>query len=70
MKVTPAELRVLELAAEGLREKQIAAVLHYSTETVKSYGKQARRKLGARNTAHAVAIAYRAGLLELERKAA
>lgn len=70
MSLTPAELRVLAFAAQGWREKQTAAALHLNIETVKSYSKQARRKLGARNTAHAVAIAYRAGLLELEEKRA
>jgi DNA-binding CsgD family transcriptional regulator len=57
------ELSVLRLAAEGHTTQETASRLGIGFETVKAELAKARRRLGARNTAHAVAIAARRGLI-------
>ena len=57
------EVQVLALAAEGQTNQQMARVLFLSEDTVKSHLVNVRRKLRARNRAHAVAIAYQSGFL-------
>jgi DNA-binding NarL/FixJ family response regulator len=64
--VTQAELRVLELIAQGLTDKQIAERSNLSEFTVKSHVRNLFRKLPAKNRPHAVATAARRGLLTLE----
>lgn len=54
----------LQLAADGLTKDQIADELGISEGTVHEYLKRLRRRLHARNTAHAVAIALRLGVIE------
>jgi len=49
--LTPREQQVLELVVEGLPMKQIADRLGLSFETVHSYTKNLRAKLGVNNTA-------------------
>jgi DNA-binding NarL/FixJ family response regulator len=61
--LTQRELEVLGLAADGRSNKEIAAVLFVSVETVKSHLDNIYRKLGAQDRAHACAIAVRRGLL-------
>ena len=63
IRLTPTERKVMELAAEGLLVKQIAARLGLSPLTVKNHLARVRRRLGATDKAHAVATALRAGLL-------
>lgn len=63
IRLTPTERKVMELAAEGLLVKQIAARLGLSPLTVKNHLARIRRRLGATDKAHAVATALRAGLL-------
>ena len=62
-KLTEQELDVLWLCAEGLSDREIGDRLHYSPETVKTFGKRLRLRLGARNRTHAVALGFRLGLL-------
>jgi two-component system, NarL family, nitrate/nitrite response regulator NarL len=57
------ELDVLELVADGLGNKQIAAQLHVSEETVKTHLRRLMRKLGATSRAHAVAVGIRTELI-------
>jgi DNA-binding NarL/FixJ family response regulator len=57
------ELEVLELIAEGFSNRHIADRLCLSVETVKSHVRALLKKLGANSRAHAVAIAFREGLL-------
>lgn len=64
LNLAPSELRVMKLTAEGLTAGQIAEKSHLAPETVKQQQKNARRKLGARNTVHAVVIAMREGVIE------
>lgn len=59
------EVAVLTLAAGGNSNKQIAARLELSEETVKGHMKLAFAKLGAADRTHAVTIAAKRGLIEL-----
>ncbi|MBP2475925.1 DNA-binding NarL/FixJ family response regulator [Crossiella equi] len=57
------EFEVLRLIADGLTAKNIAHRLEVSEETVKTHVRRMLRKLDARDRAHAVALAFQAGLL-------
>lgn len=57
------ERELLELAAEGLTTGEIAARLHLSPNTVKTYWQRLYEKLGATDRASAMAEAIRRGLL-------
>ena len=69
-RITGTELRILELVAQGLTDKQIAEHEGLSEFTVKSHVRSLFRKLPAKNRPHAVATAVRNGVLPLERLAA
>jgi NarL family two-component system response regulator YdfI len=56
-------MEVLQLIADGLTTKRIAARLCLSVETVKSHLGVIYAKLGANSRAQAVAIGFRQGLL-------
>ena len=60
--VTPRELEVLELVAEGCTTAEIARALWITEDTVRTHIKRMLVRLGARTRAHAVAIAFREGL--------
>jgi DNA-binding NarL/FixJ family response regulator len=64
--LTSREFDILELIADGYENHEIAERLVISTETVKSHVRHLRAKLGARNRAHAVAIAFGCRLLRWE----
>lgn len=55
--LTPAEARVLELIAEGLTSRQIAARLGVSKATIETHVRAVMRKTGASTRASAVAVA-------------
>jgi LuxR family quorum sensing-dependent transcriptional regulator len=61
--LTECERDVLQLAADGLTAKEIAAHRVRSFHTVAMQIATARGKLGASNTAHAIAIAIRKGVI-------
>ena len=63
--LTPREVDVLELLAEGLANKAIAARLHISDQTVKFHVSSISGKLGAANRTDAVRRAVRRGLITL-----
>jgi DNA-binding NarL/FixJ family response regulator len=63
--LTPRETEVLELLAEGLSNKGIAARLGISDQTVKFHVAAISGKLGAHNRTEAVRLAVRRGLLIL-----
>jgi DNA-binding NarL/FixJ family response regulator len=62
--LTERELDVLRLVSTGHSNKEVAAVLHLSAGTVKSYLDDIYRKLEVSDRAHAVATALRLGLLD------
>jgi DNA-binding NarL/FixJ family response regulator len=63
--LTPRELQVLELLAEGLPNKAIAARLDISDQTVKFHVSSICGKLSAPNRTAAVRRAVRRGLITL-----
>jgi len=63
--LTPRELEVLELLADGLPNRQIALRLGMSPETVKFHVAQISGKLGVSNRTEAVRVAIRRGLLSI-----
>ena len=65
--LTPAEVRVLRLIAEGNANKEIAAQLSVSDDTVKSQVRNILSKLGAKDRTHAAMIGLKRGIIELER---
>jgi len=63
--LTPAEVRVLRLIAAGNANKEIAAQLAVSEETVKGQVSKILSKLGAKDRTHAVVIGLKRGIVEL-----
>ena len=61
--LTERELEVLRIAARGLSNKEIAAELFLSVNTVRNHMQHVLNKLGAHSKLEATAIAARAGLL-------
>ncbi|MCU0751402.1 MAG: response regulator transcription factor [Akkermansiaceae bacterium] len=59
------EVEVLRLVAKGTANKQIAAALHLSGDTVKTHLAHIMRKLGAADRAHAVTLAIEKGFLRM-----
>jgi DNA-binding CsgD family transcriptional regulator len=54
--ITPRELEILELIAEGLSNKEIAERVHVSENTVKTHSSRVFDKLGARRRTQAVQL--------------
>lgn len=65
MALAPRELEVLAGMARGLSNKEIAAELHLSTHTVKTYVKSVLEKLHSPDRAGAVARGFEQGILKL-----
>ena len=63
--LTPKEIDVLRLIAAGNANKEIAAQLSVTEDTVKSRVKNILDKLGANDRTHAVTIGLKRGFIEL-----
>ena len=61
--MTPHRIHILALAAQGNTNRQIGSQLHVSTNAVNCHMQAIYRALGAHDRAHAVAAAFRAGLV-------
>src|SRR5262249_58651631 len=61
--LTERELQVLRGMADGKSNAEIGRELFVSEDTVKTHARRLFRKLRARDRAHAVAAAFRAGLV-------
>jgi two-component system response regulator NreC len=64
--LTAREREVLQLIAEGLKTKEIAAGIHVSVKTVETHRQQIMRKLNAKSVAELTKIALREGLTSLD----
>src|SRR5678809_207322 len=63
--LSPLEVRVLRLIAEGNSNKEIAAELSVSEDSVKGHVRNILSKLGANDRTHAAMIGVKRGIIEL-----
>lgn len=63
--LTPGEVRVLRLIAQGRANKDIASELSLSEETIKGYVSNILAKLGAKDRTQAAMIGFKRGIIEL-----
>jgi ATP/maltotriose-dependent transcriptional regulator MalT len=63
LSITRRELEVLELIAQGMSNREIAAKLFVSENTVKTHSSRVFDKLGARRRTQAVQMGKELGLL-------
>jgi len=63
--LTPREIGVLRLIAEGNSNKEIAGKLSLTEETVKGHVKNILAKLGVNDRTHAVTIGLKRGIIDL-----
>lgn len=63
--LTPREMEVLELVANGYSAKEVAETLGIAPRTVERHTENARLKMRARNRAHMVTKAVMHGILRL-----
>ena len=61
--LTPRELEVLRLLAQGLSNAELATHLHLSEATVKTHVARILAKLAIRDRVQAVIVAYKSGLV-------
>jgi two-component system NarL family response regulator len=63
--LTPRELDVLRLVAKGRTNKELAAAMFVSEETVKTHMKSLFLKLGVHDRAEAVSVSLKRGIIRL-----
>lgn len=64
--LTDREVQILRLVAEGKKIREIARSVRLAERTVKNDLEMIRRKLGAANSSHAVALAIQRGLIRVD----
>lgn len=65
--LSPRELQVLRMVAEGLTSKDIAGMLDLGLQTVRSYRKTMMKKLGVNNVAGLTQLALSSGLTQFNK---
>ena len=70
MPLTPREMDILRLVADGLRNREIAVLLEVNEQTVKNHITSILHKLGVPNRTQAVTFAVRQGWLDLDQVSA
>ncbi len=65
--LSPREVQVLRLVAEGKTSKEIAVILDLKEQTVRSYRKSMMKKLGVNNVAGLTQLALSTGLTQIAR---
>jgi DNA-binding NarL/FixJ family response regulator len=68
--LSPREMQVLRLVAEGRTSKEIAEILDLGLQTVRSYRKTMMKKIGVNNVASLTQLALSAGVTHLAAPAA
>ena len=68
--LTPRELEVLELAANGYSAKEVASLIGIAPRTVERHVENVRLKMNARNRVHMITQAIMRGVLKIEVDAA
>ena len=68
MQLSPREMQVLLLFADGYRRHQMAEEIGLHDSTIKMHIARMVAKLDAKTPAHAVAIAYHKGILLIPKK--
>ncbi|MFY0579725.1 response regulator transcription factor [Cystobacter fuscus] len=63
--LTARECDVLRLVARGSANKEVAALMGISEETVKTHMKNVLTKLGAKDRTHAVVVALKRGIIDI-----
>ena len=63
--LTPREIQVIELVAQGMRNKEIAAALGISEETVQVHVKNIFAKLKVKDRSAAITAALRRGIIHI-----
>ncbi len=63
--LTPRELDVLRLVAKGRTNKELAAAMFVSEETIKTHMKSLFQKLGVHDRAQAVSVSLKRGIIRL-----
>ena len=63
-KLSVREIEVLRYIAAGFTAKEVGVKLGIALDTIKTHIAGIRRKLKAKNSAHAVALAFRQGILK------
>ena len=65
--LSPRELQVLRLVADGKTSKEIAVLLDLREQTIRSYRKTMMKKLGVNNVAGLTQLALAQGLTQVSR---
>jgi DNA-binding NarL/FixJ family response regulator len=64
--LSPREVQIVGLIADGLNNAQIGARLYLAEDTIKTHVTRVLARMEAVNRAHAVALAYQRGWLRIE----